>query len=335
MKDELRVQCMNYIENRNIIKETYKLENAYMICVAANIASGKKMIFTKEKLKEAQKIVDSKTGIFSSFRGIAKLAVVAILASSDDAEKLMERITETYKKEKSEWNGSEFLVVAASILTSMLPDDKIDEAVSRGKRIYKLMRKEHPMLTTSEDAVYACLLALSDKSDEALIEEMEKSYSLLKQELKPSDNALQTLTHVLTISEGSFEYKCNRVIDIYKKLREKGRKYGKHFELSILGALATSTDKSVDELTSDMLEIDDFLKSQKGYGVFSIDKKTRLMHAAMLLMNVYADRSGLESANAAFVNTAVKVIASQNAAMCACIATCCITSSANSTAGAR
>ncbi len=333
MKDELRVQCMNYLENRNIIKETYKLENAYMISVAASIASGKKMILTKEKLKEAQALVDSKTGIFSSFRGNVKLAVVAMLATSDNAELFMSRITDIYNKAKAEWSGSEFLVAASAVLATMLPDEKIDDAIARGKRLYKLMRKEHPMLTSSEDAVYACLLGMSEKSDEDIIAETEKCYSLIKKSINPSDNALQTLSHVITISNGNCEAKCDRLADIYNKLRAKKRKYSKYYEISVLGALATSTDKDEDELVSDMLEIDAFLATQKGYGVLSVDKKTRLMHAGMLLMNVYADRKTVENTNLTIVNDTVGLLASQHAAMCACIASCCVSSTVAATSG--
>lgn len=322
MKDELRIQCMNYIENRNVIKETYKLENQYMISVAASIAASKKIILTKEKLKEASELVDSKTGILSSFRGNVKLALIAILATHENPTEYMTRIAQIYNMAKKEWLGSEYLVVASAVLAEIIKnDEEVEKVIARGKALYKKMRKEHPILTSDEDAIYACLMAISEKDDETLIEEMEACFRYIKAEMRPDENALQTLTHVLTIAPGNYADKCDKVLNLYKAIKDKGRRYSKHHELSVLGSLAVTMTDSLDSVVNDIMDIDNFLSSQKGYGILSIDKKTRLMHSCMLLVNQY---NGSQSGNVSAVSAVISQIAAQNAAICACICAACI-----------
>ena len=42
------------------------------------------------------------------------------------------------------------------------------------------MKKEHPLLTSGEDSIFAVLMAFSDQSDDALLEDMETCYALLR-----------------------------------------------------------------------------------------------------------------------------------------------------------
>ena len=65
-----------------------------------------------------------------------------------------------------------------------------------------------------------------------------------------------------------------------------------------------------------MISIDNLLDVQKGYGAFGFDKKTRLMHAAMLTADLYEDT---DNAQAAVSASALAMIAAQEAALMAAI----------------
>ena len=58
----------------------------------------------------------------------------------------------------------------------MITEGEADRIVSRGRVLYKRMRAEHPFLTSSEDSVFAVLMAFSDKSDDELVADMEACY---------------------------------------------------------------------------------------------------------------------------------------------------------------
>lgn len=322
MRKELTEQCEKYILNRNVIKKTYKWDSPYMISVAASIASSKNITLTQEMLKDAEAVVKSKTGVFSNFRGDSRTAFITMLAVTEAPETYMDRIVDIYQKAKQEWFGSEYLAVAAAAVADLATDEKVLEILERGKSLYKRMKKEHPLLTSSEDCVYACLMAFSEKSDDALVDEMEACFKYIKAEIRPEEDALQSLTHVLTISEGSYEAKCERLISLYNAFKEQNRKYSRHYEISVLGSLAISTSVPVNELVDEVLEIDAFLKAQKGYGPLSIDKMTRLMHACMLYVNACMQDECRRNSNMSAMTGAISVIASQHAATCACIAAC-------------
>ena len=68
---------------------------------------------------------------------------------------------------------------------------------------------------------------------------------------------------------------------------------------------------------ADIMEADDFLARQKGYGFFGIGKKQRLMHAGMIVTSDYLDQSG--AMQAAAIGGTISLIAAQQAAMCAAI----------------
>ena len=98
-------------------------------------------------------------------------------------------------------------------------------------------------------------------------------------------------------------------------------------------------DADVNEIVQDMLDVDAFLSNQKGYGFFSVDRNTRMMHAAMLVSNDYCAQDAALAAvmsdsisdlasQTAVISGTLAIIAAQQAAMCAVIAS----SSAASTA---
>ena len=187
------------------------------------------------------------------------------------------------------------------------------------------MKKEHPFLTSSEDCVFAALLALSDKSDGVLIRDIETCYETLKEKFHDR-NALQSLSHVLALSGDdmmSAGDKCRNTMSLFDALKERKCKYGKSYELSSLGVLAT-LDRSINETADDIAEISAFLKGQKGYGFFGYDRAQRLLHAALILTSDVL--GGSDTMTGAAIGSTVSMIAAQQAATCAIIVSCAATS---------
>lgn len=315
MRDSLKSLCESFIQNRDMLNSTFKWESQYIVPVCASELCGKKVVVSQEKLLQCKQIVEKKTGIFSGFRGNVKLPLITKLTQDGYAEYKMDKTLQIYDILKKHFWGSEYLVLIAVILADMIELNEAESYVVRGKRIYDLMKKEHPFLTSGEDSVFAVLMAFSDKSEQELIVDMETCYQLMKREFSEG-NSLQSLTHVLSLAQGTPEEKCGRVLTVYQGLKNAGRKYGKYYELAVLGSLSLlSTDTNT--IIEDMLSVDSFLAQQKGYGFWGIDQKTRLMHAAMLVSNDYAKKS---NTNTAAITGTLAMIAAQQAAMCAVIA---------------
>lgn len=160
------------------------------------------------------------------------------------------------------------------------------------------------------------MLALSEKSDRELIYEIEACY----QQLKPnffSSNAVQSLSHVLALGQGTIDDKCGRTMQLFDGLKEAGYKYGTSYELPTLGVLALS-DGPKDKMIQEIVEINNWLSEQKGFGFFSsVTAKQRLMYAGIVTQLEYINTNAMQSTA---VNSTISLIVAQQAAMCAAIA---------------
>ena len=314
MKPSLNAICESFIASRDTIKKDFMWDNHYIIHVCAASLAAKGIAADSEKMAECKKLVNEKTGIFSNFRGNVKLPVITYLATSENPAEKMEKAKQIYDVMKNYFFGSEYLAYVSLLLTDMIDLDRVDKIAERSMRIYDLMRKEHPFLTGTEDSIFAALLSFSEKSDKQLIEEMERVYTYFKKKFE--SNAVQSVSHVLSLTDGDADAKCKRVEFLWDSLKNAGRKYSKRYEVAALAAFSLN-EFDLSEAVDDILEVDKFLEQQKGYGAFSIDKSTRLMHAVML---VSADYAGNTIAGTTAVATTLAMVAAQQAAMCAVIA---------------
>ncbi|MDD3141994.1 MAG: DUF4003 family protein [Lachnospiraceae bacterium] len=304
------------MQNRDTIKETIGWKSAYMYPVCAAIFTDRKQLAEESKLKECRDILKANTGIFSNFRSTAQLVMLSMMAVEADAEGKLKHSLEAYQIMKKHFFTSEYLPVVAMILTNFVEPSQYENKTVRTREIYDLMKKEHPFLTSSEDSVFATLLSLSEQTNEQLIHEIERCYQLLKPHFF-SGNAVQSLSQVLALQDGTAEEKCEKTMKLFHALEARKHKYGTDYELSTLGVLAL-LHSDMEQIEQDIIDVDDFLSKQKGYGILGIGKKQRLMHAGMIVMSSYMDDESV--LRSAAINGTISLIIAQQAAMCAAIA---------------
>lgn len=316
MRETLQTRCRLFIQNRDAIKAAFRWEYTYMYPLSASILAARNMKADVETMRHCRTLLKQKTGVFSNFRGTPEMATLTMLSMSSDPEAKIEYMTDVYSRLKKLFWGSEYLAVAAATITEMASPAEYDAIVARTRSIYDDMKKAHPFLTSGEDSTYAALLALSGLDDAHIAEEAEQCYTLLRKEFA-GPNAVQSLSHILSLGEGSPTEKCEKTVSLYAYLREHGYKYGKQYELSTLGVLAL-LDVDIPTLAQDIMDADDYLKDQKGFGALGVGVKQRLMHAGMLTMADYVPAA--ETISAAALNGIVSIVIAQQAAMCAAIA---------------
>ena len=295
MRSTLSGLCKSFMENKERIRAAFAWENSYLHPVCAALFTNQRQIADTDWMKRCKGILEEHTGAFSGFRGIAKLSMISYL----------------------HFFSSQYLSVASMMISGMAEKDRYEEIARRTRRIYDLMRKEHPFLTSSEDSVFAALLALSEKSDEEVIRETEDCYRLLKEQFS-TGNALQSLSHALALGEGTAKEKCERTIRLYDLLKEKGCKYGTSYELATLGVLALLPAK-LETIAEDVAETDAFLAKQKGYGFFGFSRKQRLMHAGLIVASDYIGENVELKMGAAAVGGTIALIVAQQTAICAAV----------------
>lgn len=332
MNAALQTTVDRYTEAREAVKSVFRMENEYSFPVAANIYITADMPVDSARLADCKRLIKEETGIFSNFRGSILVPLAAKLAVSDDPQKLWDRVVSNYAVLKEYFMRSEYLALAGLLLTDFASDADVPSLASRGRELYRRMKETHPFLTGQEDSVFAILLAQRPGSDDALIADVETCYRLLDERF-PKGDGIQTASHVLAMTDGAPAEKVGRMIALYDALAEAGVKFGRDRQLSALAAFTGET-ASVEEIASEICEVDAALADKKGYrSVFGYERRTRSMHAAMLVSTCRAkERSGL--INAVAQQSAVAMIAAQQSAMiCAMVA--CSAAAASTAASAH
>lgn len=308
--------CELFIANKKAVKKVFPWDGGLIHTCCAGIYSSKGMTVDTRILKECRNMLKSRTTVFSNFRSTVSSPLISLLAAGETPSLTLDNTLQIYKALKKQLRNTTYLPLTATVIAQSANPLDFDRIVSRTGHIYSLMKSKHPFLTSGEDNAMCALMALSDKTDDILLDDMEECYRILKKQFF-SSNAVQSLSHVLALCDGAPADKCNRTVRLFKILKESGRKYGTDYELASLGVLAMS-NADFNEIAALMTEIDAWLSKQKGFGVMSpISKRQRLMYAGILAGRKYIDETSIQITS---VNSTMSMIIAQQAAICACAA---------------
>ena len=288
MNREIESKCLNLVENYRILASGNKMEFTEMnlACAGIYLASGRAP--DMERIKECKKLLKSRAGIFSNFRGSDELLVRCKMALADDPARYFDRLEGEYTKLKTFFSGEQ-TVLAAMILAEQSEADGLAE---KTKQIYKEMKEAHPWLTSENDLPFAALMAASGQDVSAVYAEAEEIYARLKKELRAERDTLQMLSHILAIRSGNADVKVDRLCALAAGLKAARRSLGRGSSLAILGLLADSS-LPVDALVERVCETDDYLRQYKPFrGLFGVGKACRRMFAVQMVhASLAADES--------------------------------------------
>lgn len=283
----LQEKCDLLVENKNIISETYKWGADAINLAAAYLftAAGRKA--DKDELKNAEQIIKEQSGVFSVFRGNVKVPILCKMILSGDATRYFAKTLELYDLlSKHKWFSNDFRAMAAAVLCDRADTEEPGDLISRTNEMYLIMKEQHPWLTGGEDLIFAAILASSGAELTHLADEAEKNYNMLK-EAFGNKNAVQSLSHVLALGDKPAEEKSAKVISLFNGLKNAGHKYAGNYELAALGTLAL-LNLPHEQLVQDIVDADEYLKQHKGFGNFRLGSDMRLMYAAQMVLQRYA-----------------------------------------------
>ena len=69
MRESLQALCERFIENRETVKQAFRMESSYIYPVCANIFCARGVAADEERIRAAKRLVKESAGVFSSFRG--------------------------------------------------------------------------------------------------------------------------------------------------------------------------------------------------------------------------------------------------------------------------
>lgn len=316
MKEQTRTNCEQLIKNRDRVKSVFPWDGGLLNLACAGIFTVRDKDADESVLKECKDLLKQNVSVFSNFRSTASSPIASILAISSDPKQTLENGLQVYQLLKKDFWASTYLPLSAMLIAQMADPSSYKEIAARTRKIYNQMKQEHPFLTSSEDSTFCALMALSEKEDDKMLEDAEQCYHILKPHFF-SPNAVQSLSHTLALCDGEADIKCKKTMELFEGLKTAGHKYGTDYDLPTLGILAMSGG-ALDEIIQEIIEIDDWLSQQKGFGFFgSITRKQRLMYAGIVAQRDYLDAETMQTAA---INGTISLIVAQQAAMCAAIA---------------
>jgi hypothetical protein len=297
MKTTVQRRCELLVENRQLVSKASVLESSLLRAVAAASYTEKDMSADVDQLKDCIKLLKKKQGAFSYLRGNTMLIIASRMTLSGNPEGYLDDVIEVYKVfQKGKFFGSYYRVLASMSICDAGRSAQAEEIIEKTNALLKEMSKSHPWLTNEEDTSFAVLLAMTDKSIDEILTELEESYQYIKKNFSFHDNAAYSLSQVLTTLDGSYDQKGDKALEIYNAFKEAGSKYGKNYELASIGALV-NTDMNTEDLVSEVIEVAEFLKGKKGFGALEMDRYTRLMLGTMIVSGIYSNEKASLSAS--------------------------------------
>lgn len=322
MNVELKEKTDLMIENFHELKNGFNGEMNLVKHFAAIIHASKGSKVDKDVIKKIKKYIKEKTSFISYFRGSNTSILAALLYFEDDYEEFFEHMLKVYNKlVHIGFKNSTYLTLASYTLVKEVPAGEWDYRIKRMSEFYEKMMDKHKWLTSTDDYVFAAILAITDLNIEETVEKIEVYYNYLSKQGINKGNDLQTLSHVLALGKENVEDKCNKVMKIYRGLLDKKCSLN-YSGLASLGVLAIIVD-NVDEMVNKIKGVYEYLYNKDGYGFWSLDKSMRTILASTIVSDFYIEKikSGvLELTLGNSINTII--IAQQQAVVVAASVAC-------------
>ena len=316
MRKELQRKCDVFIENFKTAKKTYKFDGSLPACTSAVVLNTDKPT-DASKFREAKDIINKNTHLLSTLgHGNARQVVMAAIAKSDDPEEAFENIKKIHKMLDDLFMNSDYLVVAAVSIYEYCEPKEYAGAVKRTREIYKKMKKEHPIVTASEDIPSCVSMACCGKQPAEITRHCEDIFRCLKPHYF-SKNNVQFLATMLSVFDGEAQEKADRAVFVHKALKEEKFKFD-GYALAAEGVISFVVQGcDVRTAIEEMKEVEVYLKKTRGLGM-SIGTRIRRLLAACIVMKDYAQVDS--EVNGAAINSIITTIIAQEMAMLACIA---------------
>ena len=321
MNSELMRKLELLASNKKAIDKGFYFEMGMSQVVAGLLFASAGKEADIERMKEARNILKKKAGVFFAFRDATELVILARMATAPDMEKYIDDLIDVFNVlMKGKVFEDSYLVLTAMIIVDRDRKADAENIKDTTNEIMRRMSKLHPILTSSEDLALAALLAMSGRDIDSVMNDMEESFVYTKKTLKlrADANSIQALSQILALTEGDMKAKCDKVAELFAAFKEHGSKFGTYLEFPALGTLL-DVQVPTEVLVPEIIEAADFLKKSKGFGGLSMDKKTRLMFAALLASEVYTSGMGTSetiATNSAIVtNSAIAMVVAEEIAL--------------------
>lgn len=308
MNAGLKEKCDLFIKNRDALRDTFKWDGDLMIMHAAMLLTTEGISADIEEMKKCEALLKSRTGLLSPLRGRLKLIMLCYMLTAKDREAFFDDTERAYSLIRiCRGKRDDMFYLAAVILSKAVTDkEQLLGLVDDANEIYSLMRSSSRHLADKAGYVTAAAIAASDVQDpKALIEEAKACREYLGEGFGNEPDA-EALSLMLALDDADTALKCTRLKEITGSLEDKGVKWQSD-ALPVIGAL-TRLDLSNAEIVENLLDAAEYLRTQKGFGMFGSGGSRRLSYAAMLVLTANMKvPEAADLASAAAVDEAIRM----------------------------
>jgi len=316
MKKEVQEKLALFVSNAQAVRKEFTWHDTLVKKLAALLYALDNKPVDCTEIRNSHILIKNNTGFFSTFRGNMALCIAAMLSLKDNPAELFANTLTVYEMLKSaKFRASDYLAVAAYEIASQARPEEYQQIIIRTREFYDGMKSKGFLRAGQDDYIFSAMLALSGIEVKAGTESIEQLY----QRFKPafwSGNSVQALAQVLVLS-GECETAINRILILRDAMKNQKIRLHRCYTLPSLGVLAL-LPVDIDTLVQDINEAQAFLRTQKGFGVWTVSKQALLLFASAIAASVYAE--DIKNGVTASVSTSIaSIIIAQQAAIIAAV----------------
>lgn len=289
MEEKVRELCDRAVAGRTAIRKkvAWETDANSMAILSSLICLSKNRDIDAEAYARCKRIFKKNVNVFSEFRGVAEAMVITKMTMEEDPEKYIQGAVAVYKKLRAihKLTASAYMVMAALTIYEHTGVEGADAVIEKLEEIYKEERRRHPFLTDDSDRPFFAMLITSGLGVDELIQSIEECYEDIKREFF-SKNTVHSMAQIMSLSSKATAEKTKIVLDYLDGMKSEGKPISRSYGLPGVGAM-TMLDMPVHEMVQKTAEIDDYLKTQKGFKWYSVAPRIRRMYAQMILMLAY------------------------------------------------
>lgn len=299
MRASLQQRVDLQLANEASFRDADRWDFDEMSKLAALICTSRDHEIDAQRYREVKRILKQNAGIFSNWRGLMQVVVVTKMTLADDPQAYFEGVNAAYRKltEGKILREEEHALCAMTLYEACTPE-RLDGAIAQTLAQYRAARQAHPVITSSSDLTMLALMVLAGYDVEEASTNAEECNELLKPFLKMFPDTRQMTSHVLVLSDKPSQEKVDKFWSLYQALKAAKHAMSRSMAISILAAYV-DLDIPESQLVSEISEVDEYLKSRKGYGnVFGVGSSFRRLMAAVLVLQDHLAKEGMHIVNA-------------------------------------
>ena len=155
--------------------------------------------------------------------------------------------------------------------------------MEKTRQTYAMLKKQHPFLTDESDMSLVALMIMAGKDPVQAAEEAERLFQAMKNDYKIRSDVAQSAAMVLALSDKPADRKLEAFFGLYDACKAAKHETAKDKAMVIYAAFADA-DYDLNETVASIGEVDNWLKGQKGYGLFSLGTSERRLFAASMVL---------------------------------------------------